>query len=275
MPKTNNHTNAKAPALSILIHQCGLSFLIYDPNSSEVNELKHHAFPNELPVDQLHEEVKAKLTEGGVLDRSFSKVSVCVSNPLSAFVPDTIFDGTQMDTYLQHHVDLRPSDFITHDRLDNLNTINVYVPFVNVNNMLLDAFGRFSYFHASSVLLSAMTTKHKKTEKHSWVLHIETGLAYCMVYKKGNLIFYNAFSWTNEEDLLYYTLAVRKSHKLTKTTLWLSGKTSKDDPFQKLLSDYHESIEIMLPNHHLDYKKIKLLHPQQHLLLLETPACAS
>jgi len=259
----------------MLIHQHGLSFLIYDPAKKEANELKHHNFENELPTDQLHEAIKNKLLEAGVLDQHFSKVSVCVSNSLSAFVPDTMFDGTQIESYLKHHVDLRPTDFITHDRLDTLNKINVYVPFVNVNNMLLDAFGRFSYFHASSVLLSAMATKHKKTEKHSWVLHIETGLGYCMVYKKGNLIFYNAFSWTNEEDLLYYTLALRKSHKLSKSTLWVSGKTSPDDAFQKLLYNYHGNTEIMQPNTNLNYKNLNLLHPQHHFLLLETPACAS
>ena len=103
--------------------------------------------------------------------------------PLLAFVPSPMFDGTQMDSFLKHHVDLRPSDFITHDKLDFLETVNVYVPFVNVNNMLLDAFGQFSYFHASSVLANAVA---KKTEKLTWALHIETGLAYSMVYKKNH-----------------------------------------------------------------------------------------
>lgn len=256
----------------MLIHQHGLSFLVYHPTDSVVSELKHRAFQNELPTEQLHEEIKSILMEEGVLDRSFSKVSVCVSNPLSAFVPESMFDGNQMDSFLKHHVDLRPTDFITHDRLDALDTVNVYVPFVNVNNMLLDAFGRFSYFHASSVLANAISNK---TTKPTWILHIETGLAYSMVLKKNRLVFYNAFSWANEQDLLYYTLAVRKSYKLSKSTLWISGKTSNNDAFQKLLYDYHEKTEIMHPNPHLNYKNLNLLHPHHHLLLLETPACAS
>ena len=256
----------------MLINQHGLSFLVYNPSDGVVSALKHHVFENEIAADQLHEEVKNTLKEADILDKSFSKVSVCVSNALSAFVPSSMFDGTQMESFLKHHVDLRPSDFITHDRLDFLDTVNVYVPFVNVNNMLLDAFGRFSYFHASSVLANAVA---KKTEKLTWALHIETGLAYSMVYKKNQLVFYNAFSWDNEQDLLYYTLAVRKSHKLSKSTLWISGKTSYNDAFQKLLYDYHENTEIMRPNPHLNYNNLNLLHPQHHLLLLETPACAS
>jgi len=74
---------------------------------------------------------------------------------------------------------------------------------------------------------------------------------------------------------LYYTLAVRKSHKLSKSTLWLSGRTSENDSFQKLISEYHEYFDVPVTNPNLNYKNLALLHPHQHLLLFQTPACVS
>ena len=275
MPKTNSHINANAAVLSMLILQDGLSFLVYEPTDKQVTKLKHFTFEKGLPTDQLHESIKSRLSETGILDLSFSSVFVCVSNSLSAFVPNAHFDNSQMERYLKHHVDVHPTDFITHDQLENLEVTNVYVPFVNVNNMLLDAFGRFSYFHASSVLAKTYVQKIKDSNKRLWGLHIESGIAYSMVFKNGKLIFYNTFSWINEEDLLYYTLAVRKNHKLSKSVLWLSGKTSKDDSFQKLLYDYHQETEVVLPSDHVNHKNLNLLHPHHHLLLLETSSCAS
>jgi hypothetical protein len=275
MPITNNHTNAKETALSMLIRQSGLSFLVYESSTGEVKELKHFTFENEVSTEKLHEAVKAKLSESGILDRSFFKVSVCVSNSLSAFVPRPLFDDTKMDSYLKHHVDLRPTDFITYDNIEAIDAVNVYVPFVNVNNMLLDAFGRFSYFHASSVLAHSVLSNPVKNHKMIWSLHIEAGIAYCLVFKNERLEFYNAFSWKNETDLLYYTLAVRKSHKLSKSTLWLSGRTSENDAFQKLISEYHEYFDVLATNSDLSHKNLSLLHPHQHLLLFQTPACVS
>lgn len=259
----------------MLIRQGGLSFLVYEITTGEAKELKHFEFENEVSVDKLHEAIKSKLSESGILDRSFFKVSVCISNSLSAFVPKPLFDDTKMENYLNHHIDLRPTDFITYDNVDAIDAVNVYVPFVNVNNMLLDAFGRFSYFHASSVLAHSIVSNSIKSQKMTWSLHIEAGIAYCMVFKKMRLEFYNAFSWTNETDLLYYTLAVRKSNKLSKSTLWLSGKTSENDSFQKLIYDYHENFDVLVMNPDVNYKNLSLLHPHQHLLLFQTPACES
>ena len=72
-------------------------------------------------------------------------------------VPKSLFEEAALHEYVQKDIDVKPNDFITYDVEPSTDWICVYAPFVNVNNMLLDAFGSFSYYHAVSVWLSALS----------------------------------------------------------------------------------------------------------------------
>ena len=272
----NNTISNSNHALSILINSSGLSFLISDTNNKDIISIKSHDFVDYSPEEELHHFIYKYLTEQEVIGRLFSDVRVCVVNNHSSFVPLPLFDKNKKASYLENHADVRKQDYISFDTLRSAQVANVYIPYVNVNNMLLESFGKFSYVHCSSLLLEVISKQDVDKNESYWFVHIQYDLAYFFLMKKGKLHFYNAFQWKNEKDLLYYTMAIAKNYEieLEKAVLWISGRVRPGDEIHQLLSNYVYKTSFFTPSKDLHFSSSKPLHPHIHTLLLELPTCA-
>lgn len=108
-----------------------------------------------------------------MLAHTYNEVRCSVENNLATLVPKSLFEESALHEYVQKDIDVKPNDFITYDVEPSTDWICVYAPFVNVNNMLLDAFGTFSYYHAVSVWLKALSHHSAADGALVWSLYKE------------------------------------------------------------------------------------------------------
>ena len=88
-----------------------------------------------------------------LLNLTYNSVSVTHSNNLVTQVPLPFFDKNNKERYLQYSIKVLENDYITFDEIKNSEIVNVYIPFVNINNFLIDKFNSFIYKHSSTVLI--------------------------------------------------------------------------------------------------------------------------
>lgn len=272
--KNNTQFNTQN-RLSILINRNGLSYLISDVDNKAIVDLSSHDFVDHSSEKELHHFVHKYLNEKKIVEQSFSDVRVCFVNNLSSFVPLHLFDKNKKVSYLENHADIRKQDYVSFDEISSSQIANVYIPYVNVNNMLLESFGKFSYVHCSSLLLEILSKENNEKTQPSWFVHIQYDLAYYFLFVKGKLQFYNAFNWTDEKDVLYYTMAVAKNNSLAidKTTLLMSGQIKIGDDIHQLLSKYIHKISFLSISNKSNKLSSTLLYPHTHTLLTELPTC--
>ena len=60
-------------------------------------------------------------------------------------VPKELYDKDEKKTYLKYNTKVNDSDYISDDEINELNIKNVYIPYVNVNNLLVDKFRNINY----------------------------------------------------------------------------------------------------------------------------------
>ena len=58
--------------------------------------------------------------------------------------------------YLKFNSKILSNDYITHDDLAQGDIVNVYVPYVNINNFIYDTYGAFEFNHYSTILLNTL-----------------------------------------------------------------------------------------------------------------------
>ena len=276
MTQQKNNTHSKTQnRLSILINRNGLSYLISDQDNKTIVDLSSHDFVDHSSEEELHHFVHKYLNEKKIVEQSFSDVRVCFVNNLSSFVPLPLFVKNKKVSYLENHADIRKQDYVSFDDISSSQIANVYIPFVNVNNMLLESFGKFSYVHCSSLLLEILSKENTEKTQPLWFVHIQYDLAYYFLFVKGKLQFYNAFNWTDEKDVLYYTMAVAKNKLLAldETTLLMSGQIKGGDKIHQSLSKYINRTSFFTPSNRSNKLSSTLLHPHTHTLLTELPLC--
>ncbi|RCW92582.1 DUF3822 family protein [Winogradskyella arenosi] len=231
--------------LSIQINLNGLSFCILNKTQNSIEFLNTITFDVKQTPDEVLQLLKEELSQQTVFSEDFNAVRVIHQNELSTLVPEELYDEQYKTDYLKFNSRILRNDFITEDRLSTNNSVNVYVPYVNINNYIFDTFGAFEYKHASSILIDALLNLTQEPEedltaKAKVYIHVNTASIELLVVNGTQLELFNTFEYYSKEDFLYYILFVFEQLKLDPETteVELAGHISLGDELYVLLYTY-------------------------------------
>ena len=217
--------------LSIQISLNGLSFCILETDTKTITYLNHISFDKKLSPFDVLDQLKSKFEAENALNDSFTNIYVIHVNELSTLVPKPLFKEDCLADYLKFNSKILKSDFITYDAISSNDSMNVYVPYVNINNYIYEKFGAFTFKHFSTVLIEHILLIEKNSENLKVYAHINSNHFEIIVVNKGNLQLYNTFEYTTSEDFIYYLLFTAEQLKLNPETfnLVFIGNVDKED----------------------------------------------
>lgn len=233
--------------LSIQIHLNGLSFCILNTSTKTIEFLHHVDFAKKLTPVEVLNHLKVELSSKSVYASDFNEVIVVHQNELATLVPAALYDEAIKADYLKFNSKILRTDFITTDDIAINESVNVYVPYVNINNYIFDTFGVFTYKHSSSVLIESVLKGEANSEDQVVYLHTNINTLEVLVVDKGQLQLFNVFEYHSKEDFIYYILFVfEQLHLDVETTaVKLSGRIDNNDEHYNILYTYVRHISIV------------------------------
>ncbi|WP_299781090.1 DUF3822 family protein [uncultured Formosa sp.] len=220
MATTNNNTHITTHIeLSIQISLSGLSFCILNSITQQVEVLKHIDLNKHETPYRLLEHVQSLFENEPSLQQEFNNIQIIHSNELSTLVPKALFSKDHLADYLKYNSKILKSDFITFDEIDINDSVNVYVPYVNVNNFIYEQFGEFTFKHFSTVLIESILQIEKNTDQQKLYIHFGSRSFEIVSIVSGTLQFYNSFEYSSKEDFIYYLLFTLEQLKLNPETI--------------------------------------------------------
>ena len=223
--------------MSIQVSLSGLSFCVFDLLSNKVvNNMSIHFEKNKVIEEQLWR----TFVDYPILTKSFDEVMVIHDNNLNAFVPTSLFDVHFLASYLQYNTKVFETDFFTHDVIFPYEMNNVYVPFVNINNFLLDQYETFEYQNANSILVKQLLDLSKNKEEKQVFIHVQKEHFEIVVVKNQQLLLFNSFQYNTPEDFIYFILFTCEQLQLNPETIsvQLFGNCTEEDAFYKITYQY-------------------------------------
>lgn len=259
--------------LSIQINLNGLSFCILNRTLNTIEFLNVIAFEEKLtPVDVL-EHLKAELSSNTVFSEDFNEVLVIHQNELSTLVPEALYDATYKADYLKFNSKILRNDFITEDAIVVNNSVNVYVPYVNINNYIFETFGPFVYKHSSSVLIDSVLQNSEASDRTTVYINVNKNTVEVLVTDKNKLQLFNVFEYYSKEDFIYYILFVFEQLKLDveSTPIELSGNIEMADELYIILYTYIRHISLVEKAYNFTISNtIDRRYLHQHFLILNS-----
>lgn len=234
VPTNKNNNNNKHIELSIQISLSGLSFCILNKPTQTISYLKTVEFEKQLIPSKALDQLKHFLNTEGALQQAFSEVKVIHDNNLSALVPDAFFNENHLADYLKFNSKILKSDYITFDKIPINNSVNVYVPYINVNNYIYDKFGDFTFNHVSTILIEDILKTQKNIAITKAFVNVSKAHFEIVIVKDGKLLLYNSFVYKTKEDFIYYILFCFEQLNLsTETTnlIFLGDIDTNDELF--------------------------------------------
>ena len=247
------------PSTNLLIKlgSYNLSLILSDTKGNIIQYISEK-FEEKVEPKKLSEKLDLVINKSEIINSNVIKVKLIVLNKLSSLVPLNLFQEELSLEYLKFNSKLIDGDFAAHDLIDEIEAVNVFLPFVNVNNYLLEKFGSFNYYHYSTILIKKLI-KYNSSKEISIYANIQSNNFHVIILKNKKLIYYNIFDFKEKEDILYFLLFVLKQNKIDQNKYKLSvlGKIKKESETYLLLTKFINNIEILNPKEEITRKKIE------------------
>ena len=269
LKKKNNisleQTNHKK--LSIQFSLGGFSFCITNADTNTTVHFQNFPFEEQLTsLDDLLHKIEGIFKETQQLHLEFTDVEVFHENELFTLVPYKFYNEEELENYLKHNIKVLKTDFIATDDIDSLQSKNVYVPYVNINNFMFQHFGEFEYKHSISVLVEKLLKTN--TEQKTMFVNVNNNSIDIVVIENNNLLLCNSYNIYTKEDFLYYILFVAEQLQMDPEvfTLKLLGNISKENSKYDLLTNYVKNVSFLESSNNI-YTDLNLTSHSNYILL--------
>ena len=245
MVVTNNDITQKTyKKLSIQVSLSGLSFCVFDLFTNKVQHTAEIIFEKNKVVE---EQLWRSFVDNSILTKPYDEIVVLHNNNLNTFVPNSLFDVNFLASYLQYNTKVFETDFFTYDVVFPYEMNNIYVPFVNINNFLLDQYETFEYQNSNSILVKQLLDLSKNKDEKQVFVHIQKEHFELIVAKNQQLVLFNSFQYKTPEDFIYYILFTCEQLQLNPETILVQilGNCLEDDAYFKIAFQYIRNCSLL------------------------------
>ena len=239
----------KRKQLSIQFSLDGFSFCIFDLELQEFIAYSAYTFnTRNQDANSLLEDIKKVFKQEDLLLDKYEKVLVVHVNNLSAFVPFPLFDEDNLETYIKFNNKIYNNDYFVYDSVMNQDMVSVFVPYVNVNNFLIDQYGSFEYKHYSSILVENLLNDYASKLATSFYVNVFNTHFEIIVSTAKKLVLYNTYTYNTPEDFIYYILFVMEQLKLDVEKVYVEvlGKINEESDLFTILYKYVRNVSVLV-----------------------------
>jgi hypothetical protein len=231
-----------------------VSFCIYDTLRKRIEGLKNFVLEKNTTQEEIETSLNNIIESSPELKTKFDQILVLHNSNLVTFVPSALFDEQYISSYLQYNNKVFETDYFTNDVVSNYEMNTVYIPYVNINNLLIDQLGSFDYKHSFTYLIKKVLDFSKNIDETQLYVHVQKNNFQVIVARNQQLILFNTFEYKTEEDFIYYILFTVEQLNLNPETLRLNlfGTVNKDSDLYKIAFKYIRNVSLFLDNNNLE-----------------------
>lgn len=199
------------------------------------------------------------------IKRSSAFVSIILFQNPSIFVPISFFDESLSENYLGFFNKPKDYEIVSYDILEESSQVNIYSFPKSIRIAIEESKINFELTHYNTLLYKKILKLNSSNEFDSQLfIHFQSKAMDIFLLEKGNLIFNNRFSVTNEDEFLYYLFFIVEQFDIDTKDLELIflGKIPYFKTYYQAVKQYHSHIKFIekessqntdLSTHHAPY----------------------
>ncbi len=206
------------------------------------------------------------------LTRMYDEIVVLHQNSWNTFVPKPLFEEEFLSSYLQYNTKIFETDTFAFDGMKIPDANNVFVPFADINNFLLDQFEVFQYKHSNTILVEKLLEQNKNFDGNQIYVHVQNNSFEIVVCNHQELLFFNSFEFTTKEDFLYYILFSMEQLSLNpeKENLIFLGNISTESELYRMAYQYIRNISFLEVSHLQKRNNFTTTQNLKHFILFQS-----
>jgi len=266
-----NITSKNYKKLSIQVSLNGFSFCCFDTLNNTITAFNEVLFDTQKQ-NKIEDLYASAFKNHPELKETYDDILVIHNNNLSTFVPTALFDEDYLGSYLQYTTKVFDTDFFTYDQILNYEMHSVYIPYININNFLIDNVGSFDYKHVNSILVEKVLEASKNNDEKKMVVNFNPDHFEIIVVQNQKLLLFNSFEYQTPEDFIYYVLFTAEQLNLNPEIfqLELLGTIQQNDPFYAIAYKYIRNISFLDVSTLKEKNNYTTAQNQKHYILFQS-----
>ncbi len=184
-----------------------------------------------------------------------SSVSVAIISDKITLVPEPIFDEKAKNNYSKFNFAPDANQSALSAKVRSAGCYAVFSVAQEKEKLYRKFFPGINILHAAMPLLESILSKDKNENSEKAYINIRPKSFEIIISKGGALLFYNTFSYTTNEDVIYYLLFTFEQLKLNpeNIALQLFGEVEKNDSVYSIIHKYVRNVSFGSRNDRFEY----------------------
>jgi hypothetical protein len=272
MAVTNSITEKKYKKLILQVSLNGFFYCIKDTLNHNIDFANIIDFSNYPKSNKVEDHFWRAFLDNRALLKTYDEIVVLHDNNWNSFVPKALFNEEFLSSYLQFNTKVFETDFLSFDSLLNYEMNNVFLPYLHINNYLLDQFESFNFYHVSTILVEKLLLISKNIEEKQVFVHFGISKFEIIVAQNQKLLFFNSFEFQTKEDFIYYLLFTVEQLNLNPENfkLQLLGEIDLESVFFKIAFQYVRNVSLLDISDLQQYNAFSTAQNLKHFILFQT-----
>jgi hypothetical protein len=248
--KTSLKENEKV-SLSIIISNNSLIYSVSNQNFDTIYQLSHIELINLPGGGNLTEKISFLVNNFQLPLKKFEKIIISILNKDFVIIPEAYSNSAYLKDFLSFTTGLTE---VKNPHLHAIKNVKFCYTFdQELIQYLEKTFTQAIIKHAGAVNTDLLFSNHSLMICNLF-LSINDGLIEIAAKDKNDLLFYNVFSYENNEDILYYLLFMMEQFNLNplQTKLLICGQVTTNDPLILSIKKYIKQVDFAV--HHSGLK---------------------
>jgi hypothetical protein len=237
-------------SLSVFISQSSFIFVITNQNFGVIHQLCQIELINLPGGGNLTEKIGFLINNYQLTQKKFEKIIISILSKDFTIVPESYSDAIEIKELLTFSTGLSE---IKNPHFHTINNINFCYSFdQELIQNLEKTFAQAIIKHSGAINIELLFSNHSLINCDLFLI-INDGLIEIAAKSNNNLLFFNVFSFENNEDVLYYLLFMMEQFSLNplSTRLLIGGQVQTNDSLIISIKKYIKHVEFVVHNSNL------------------------
>lgn len=246
--------------LFILVGQESLQYGILDTEKNTFIAVADLRLPSSPKTPEaFYAELSRLISEEEALKKKYPSVVIGINSPMHTLVPAPLFDSGQGNKYLEFNFGMTGSGQVSSDRIEEIDASNVYAIPQGLLDIVHVNYRDAALFHRTSALIRAIYNHQNVNPAPAGIfLNVREEFIDLISFESGRLAYFNSYSCTSKEDMLYYTLYAIEQLNLRPDTaqLFIIGTIDSGSESHRLLGQYIREVSFSDSLNLLEYSPL-------------------
>jgi len=228
--------------LFILIGQESVQYCILDTERNNFVALANFRLPASPKTPEVfYGELVKLISEEDALMKKYPSVVLGLDTPQHTIVPSPLYDPLQNSKYLEFNFGMTAHGQVRADHLEEIDASNIYGIPQGLLDIIRENYRDAAVVHRSSAFIRAIYNHQKmNSESKGIYLNVKEQSIDLASIEGNHLVFFNSYTFSGKEDMLYYTLYAMEHLSLRpdNVELFISGMLDNESESHRLLGQY-------------------------------------